>query len=141
MASLENALSILLVEYLQVQNYSEEFNKWFQEAPIPFGYKIDLLKRMLKDYTILNTNFPNFWDELFDLQKFRNLLAHSFFGIHGHQTGRGKKIDTDDFSFDIINEKLSRLKVLEDTVRYMYDCEIIGTIPPFSSDDFADGPI
>ena len=46
MASVENALSLLLVEYLQVHNYYEEFSKWFIEAPLPFSYKVELLKKM-----------------------------------------------------------------------------------------------
>ena len=78
MASLENALSLLLVEYLRVSSYSEEFTQWFIEAPLPFSYKVALLKKMKQENVILKTNFPNFWKDLDELQKFRNVLAHSF---------------------------------------------------------------
>lgn len=140
MASLENALTILLLEYLGVQNYQEEFSSWFLEAPIPFSYKVSLLKKMEQDNAILSTNFPDFWEDLDELHKFRNILAHSFGFLGNMMTSRGKKIPAEHVTYEVLNEKLTRLKKLEDTVKYMYDCEIIGSPEPFSSDDFADWP-
>lgn len=141
MASLENALTILLIEYLNVQDFREEFSKWFIEAPIPFSYKITLLKRMMKDNIILSTNFPNFWKDLHELQEFRNVIAHSFGSFGDVITARDKKIPTQHVTSQAIYGKLTRLKKLEDAVKYMYYCKITGPMPPISADDYADWPI
>lgn len=138
MASLENALSLLLVEYLGVNSYYEEFSKWFVEAPLPFSYKVALLKKMEQDNVLLKTNFPNFWKDLEELQKFRNVLAHSFGSIGSMVTVRGKKIPTKDVTFKALTDKLARLKKLEDDFKYMYYCKIMGSPEPFSTDDFSD---
>lgn len=140
MASLENALALLLVEYLRVSSYSEEFTQWFIEAPLPFSYKVALLKKMEQENVILKTNFPNFWKDLDELQKFRNVLAHSFGSMGNMVTSRGKKVPTKDVTFKALSNKLSRLKRLEDDVKYMYYCAITGSPEPFSVDDFADWP-
>jgi len=138
MASVENALSLLLVGYLNVSSYYDEFSQWFIEAPIPFNWKVDLLKKMEGNNVLIETNFPNFWKDLDELQKFRNILAHSFGSVDNMLTSRGKSIPTEDVTFEALSDKLARLKELEDSVQYMYVNEIQGTIPVASSDDFED---
>ncbi len=140
MASVEMALSLLLVEYLNVNSYYSEFSQWFIEAPLPFSYKVKLLKKMEKDNVLIKANFPNFWKDLDELQKFRNILAHSFGSIGNMMTARGKLLPAKDISLKAIESKLVRLKKLEDTVNMMYVSELEGTIPPFSADDYADWP-
>jgi len=68
MAQLEHELTTLLVEYLGVENKQEEFQKWFIEAPIPFNYKVSLLKMMEGENPIIETNLPNFWKAFHELQ-------------------------------------------------------------------------
>ncbi len=139
MASLENALTSLLLEILCVQNCREQFDKWFMEAAIPFSYKVVLLKEIWKDDVILSTNFPNFWNDLYELQKFRNILSHSFGSLDNMMTARG--IPVEHVTSRVLRDKLARLRKLEDDVKYMYCCVITGTPEPFSADDFADSPL
>jgi len=139
-ASLELNLSLLIVECLNIGNHRDNFEKWFVETPIPYNYKAQLLKSMLKDDVIINTNYPNFWKDLEELQRYRNILAHSFISLSGYQTSRGKKIDTTKIKPEVLRDKLVRLKELENTVLNMYVSLIEGPMPPISSDDYADWP-
>ncbi len=141
MASVENALSLLLVEYLRVNSYYEEFAEWFLEAPLPFSYKVILLKKMEGNNVLIKTNFPSFWKDLEELQRFRNVLAHSFDFLGDTITSKGRVVPTEDVTFEALMAKLDRLRKLEDTIRYMYDYAITGTPPPHSADDFADWPL
>ena len=140
MASLEYTLTHFTVELLGIGKRQEEFEKWFVEAPIPFSYKASLLQRLLKNDVIIKTNWPNIWKDLKELQKFRNILAHSFIGFLGYQTNRGIRVAEERVKFETLSNNLARLKELEDTISYMYVCVIEGPMPPISSDDYADWP-
>ena len=140
MASLEYSLTQFIVEILSVGSKQEEFEKWLVEAPVPFSYKTSLLKRLLKNDVIIKTNWPNIWKDLQDLQKFRNILAHTFVGFQGYQTSRGKRVPEERVTLEILRYNLMRLKELENTINYMYVCIIEGPMPPISADDYADWP-
>ncbi len=139
MAQLEHELTTLLVEYLGVQNHKEEFEKWFIEAPLPFHYKVNLLKMMEEENTIIKTNFPNFWEDFHELQKFRNTLAHSFSTCLGMMTSRGKIIPEKEITLKVLSHKLDKLRRLENIVLNMLADKYEGELPATSTDDFADG--
>ena len=141
MAQLEHELTMLLVEYLRVQNHREDFEKWFVQASIPFSYKVTLLKRMEVENTIIETNFPDFWKDLYDLQKFRNTISHSFVTHRGMMTSRGEEIPETEITLKVLSGRLEKLRKLENLVLNMLVDEYEGVIPPISADDFADGPI
>ena len=141
MASLEHLLTSLIVEYLGVQNHREEFSKWFIEVPIPFNHKVTLLKRMEGDNPFFEINLPNFWKDFSELQKFRNIVAHSFGTFGGMMTTRGKMIPEKQVTFKALSGKLEKLRKLENQVLNMLVTEYEGVIPPISADDFADWPM
>ena len=140
MASLEYTLTLFIVEILEIGRGQAEFENWLVEAPIPYSYKASLLQRLLKDDVMIKTNWPNIWKDLKELQKFRNILAHTFIGFLGYQTNRGKRVDKERVELETLRHNLARLKELEDTVSYMYTCTIEGSMPPISADDYADWP-
>ena len=141
MAQLVHELTTLLVEYLGVENKQEEFQKWFIEAPIPFSYKVSLLKRMEGVNPIIETNFPNFWKNFHELQKFGNIVAHSFGTRLGMMTARGRIIPEEEVTAKVLLGKLNKLRKLENQVLNMLVSEYEGVIPPISADDFADWPL
>ncbi len=141
MAQLEHELTILLVEYLGVESNREEFQRWFVEAPIPFNYKVSLLKIMEGENPIIETNFPNFWKDFHELQKFRNIIAHSFGTHRGVMTVRGKIIPEEEVTTEVLLEKLNKLHDLENLILNMLVSEYEGVIPPISADDYADWPL
>ena len=141
MAQLEHELTTLLIEYLGVENHREEFEKWFIEAPIPFNYKVSLLQRMEGENTIIQTNFPNFWKDFRELQKFRNMIAHSFGTHRGAMTSRGKVIPETEVTLKVLSGRLDKLRELENLVLDMLVTEYEGVIPPISADDYADWPL
>ncbi len=140
MASLEYSLTSLIIEYLGVKNHREEFSKWFVEAPIPFNYKVNLLKRTECDNPLLETNLPNFWKDFSELQGFRNIVAHSFGSIGRMTTARGKIIPEEQVTFEALSGKLEKLRILENQVLNLLVTEYEGIISPISADDFVDGP-
>ena len=141
MASLEYMLTQYLLELLEVQNYNDEFNKWFNEAPILLSNKVNLLKEIMKENTIIEINFPDIWKDFNELQKLRNTVAHSFSGHFGIQTARGRRIPEKKVSYKALSQNLERLRKLENTILNMYVDLIEGVIPPISADDFADWPL
>ncbi|MFC1947242.1 hypothetical protein ACFLXY_04895 [Chloroflexota bacterium] len=141
MASLEFLLTQYLLELLEVQNYHDEFDKWFIETPIPLNNKVSLLKEMMKENTMIETNFPYLWKDFKDLQNLRTTLAHSFSGHFGIQTARGKKISEKKISHKALSQSIERLRKLENIILNLYVDLIEGFIPPISADDFADGPM
>jgi hypothetical protein len=142
MASLEHLLTEFIIELLEIQKFQDDFRKWFVEASISFSYKVTLLEMMLKEDTIIETNFPSLWSDLKNTQKLRNTLAHSYTGFLGDtMTARGKKIPEKQVSSSSLQHKLEYLRNLETTILNFYADLIQGDIPPISADDFADGPM
>lgn len=109
--------------------------------PIPFNYKVTLLKRMEADNPLFETNLPNFWKDFSELQKFRNIVAYSFGTFRGMMTTRGKMIPEKQMTFETLSVKLERLRKVENQVLNMLVTEYEGVIPPISADDFADWPV
>ena len=140
MASLEYTMTFLLAEYLKVKNHRDEFHKWFLEAPIPFNYKVSLLKKMLKENPIME-QFGDIWTQLRESYEFRNILAHSFRQWNIILTARGKRIPARRVTFSTLQNKLEKLRSLENLIVNMLANEIEGTLSPISADDFADWPI
>ena len=140
MASLEFDLTFLLIEYLDVRNYHAEFSEWFTRAPIPFGWKISLFEKMIRD----NTMFGQFGDisaQLRDFYDFRNTVAHSFRQLDRTLTARGKEIPAETVTFEALREKLQQLRRMENLIGSMVFSELQGPIEPISADDFADWPL
>ena len=140
MASLEYTMTFLLADYLEVNNYQNEFHKWFIEAPIPFKSKVTLFKKMLKGDPQIE-QFGDIWKQLRDLQEFRNVLAHSFRQLDSTLTARGRTITAKHVSFETLREKLGKLRFLENLIGGMLYSELQGPLPPISADDFADWPL
>ena len=140
MAYVEYSLTYLISEYLDVRFRSVEFRKWLVQVPIPFGWKVSLFEELIKDNTIVETNFEELYS-LKDFQDFRNTLAHSF-GQHGHRmTVRGKRIPSEHVSPEALRSKLEELRSVESAIDAMIEAEIVGVVPPISADDYADWPL
>jgi len=56
-------------------------------------------------------------------------------------TARGKRIPARRVTFSTLQNKLEKLRSLENLIVNMLANEIEGTLPPISVDDFADWPI
>ena len=140
MASLEYTMTFLLAEYLEVKNYRDEFHKWFVEAPIPFSYKLSLLKNMLKHNPMIE-QFGDIGAQLRKAYRFRNILAHSFGQLDSTLTARGERILSKRVTFEKLHEQLENLRHLENLIGGMLYSELQGPLPPISADDFADWPI
>ena len=141
MASLEHMLTEYLLEYVHVENRREEFDKWFIEAPIPFNHKVALFKRLEGENPLMEVNFPEIWKDLYQLQRFRNTLAHSFVGFSGMMTARGKRVPAKQASIKSLSKNLEKLRRWENIILNMYADMIQGVIPPVSADDYADWPL
>ena len=140
MASLEHLLTEFILELIEIRSFQDIFRKWFTEASISLGYKVELLNNMMKENTIVTTNFPHIWRDIKSAQEFRNTLAHSYIGFHGETiTARGKKIPEKKVSFKSLAVNLEKLRSLGNTISAFYTDIIIGDLPPSSADDFADG--
>jgi hypothetical protein len=111
MASLEYTMTWLLAESLDVQTHREEFRKWLVEAPIPFGHKVTLFKKMLKENPMIE-QFGDIWGQLRELQDFRNVLAHSFRQLDTTLTARGRRIPAKRVAFETLRDKLEKLRTL-----------------------------
>ena len=139
MASLEHTMTVLLMEWLDVQNHREKFYNWFMAAPIPFNYKLMLLDEILKENTTVP--FRDICAQLRELHGFRNILAHSFRLGKSTLTARNKQIPAEHVTFDTLINKLDRVRLIENFVGHMLDIENEGLISPISADDFADWPL
>ncbi len=139
-ASIEFNMTFLLAEYLEVQRHSEEFHQWFRHAPIPFGSKVNLFEIFIGESTMVSTNYGNACADLRESYEFRNTLAHSFRTYGGMTTARGREIPEEQVAFPVLKEKLERVRRLESMVGAMLYDHLVGEIPPFSADDFADWP-
>ena len=140
MASLEFYLTLLMVEYRGVRRYREEFEDWFTKTPIPFGLKIRLFEAMLKDsYTLeMLGDIPG---QIRDSNGFRNTLAHSFRQSGETTTARGRKIPAEEVTFEVLEEKLDKLRSLDSLVLDMLVTEYQGTPQPVFTEDYADWPL
>jgi hypothetical protein len=140
MASVEFYLTFLMTEYLEVGNHREEFAGWLTRAPIPFGWKVSLFEKMIKDNTMLK-QFGDICGQLRELYDFRNTVAHSFRQMDRTLTARGKEIPAETVTFEALQQKLEQLRSMENLIGGMVYDQLQGPIPPISADDFADWPI
>lgn len=138
MASLEFDLTFLMVEYLKVENYREEFRQWFTHAPIPLGSKIRLFESMIGE--TLAHQFGDVATQLRKSQDFRNTLAHSFRQLDRTMTSRGREVPAERVTFEALRDELEKLRSLEDLIGGMLAAELQGPLPPISADDYADWP-
>ena len=138
-ASIELNLTLLIAEWLDVENHREEFHRWFVEAPIPFRSKVLLYETMTKDNSQL--------DQLGDLPQqmrksyeFRNTLAHSFRQFGGFTTSRGVEVPAGSISLDVLETNLQQLARLDNLVNNLLGWAIEGPPQPVFADDYADWP-
>ncbi len=113
-ASIENALFMLLLECADDQNFDEESNKYSIKISGP--YETNPLKRMQKANTILSTDYPHFWDDLLELQQFKDLLSQYRSGANGYRSEKGIELPKE-ITLATIQEKLGRLRDIESIVK------------------------
>ena len=139
MASIEFNLTFLLVEYVDVRDFRDEFLQWFMRAPIPFGSKVRLFEVFIKDNTML-LQFGDIAGQLRSSYEFRNTLAHSFWQFDGMMTSKGQKVPTERVTLEALKDNLNSLRRLESLVAELLHAHLQGPPLPISADDFADVP-
>ena len=138
-ASLEMNLTFLLAEWLEVSKHWEEFHNWFMGAPIPFRSKIRLYEALTKNGG-MDYQFRDLAEQMREFYDFRNTLAHSFHRFGSVTTSRGKEVPEESVSFEVLEDKLERLAVLDNLVLNLLANEIEGAPERVFTDDYADWP-
>ena len=79
-------------------------------------------------------------EQMREFYAFRNTLAHSFRGFRGVTTSRGETVPEERVSFEVLHEKLERLKSLDNLILNLLANAIEGPPERVFTDDYADWP-
>ena len=137
-ASVEYKMTSVIAYDLNLGSH-ERFQSWFLRTPIPFNAKLELFESLLRENTMIPENLYHRFREV---QRVRNVLAHSFQGGLGRITSRGIRVPNELESEEKLAEWVKEATELDtwvEEILYSYDDQ--GTLPPISADDFANWPL